>query len=79
MNLFEQQAQEFKQRHIGPNAGDTKDMLATIGLGSLDELISKTVPDSIRIKENLNIPVSVSEAAYLNELKKVAVKNKNKK
>ncbi len=76
MNLFEEQAHEFKQRHIGPNAGDTKTMLNTIGMGSLEELISKTVPASIRIKGDLNIPAAVSEAAYLNDLKKVASKNK---
>ncbi len=76
MNLFEQQSQEFKQRHIGPNAADTKKMLDTIGLGTLDELISKTVPDSIRIKGNLNIPDAISEAEYLSGLKTVALKNK---
>lgn len=76
MNLFEQQSQEFKQRHIGPNAADTKKMLDTIGLGTLDELISKTVPDSIRIKGNLSIPDAICEAEYLNGLKTVASKNK---
>jgi glycine dehydrogenase len=51
-------------------------MLATIGAGSLDELISKTVPASIRIKGELNVPAAISEFEYLVELKKVAAKNK---
>jgi glycine dehydrogenase len=76
MNLFEQQSTEFQGRHIGPNESDTKDMLATIGVASLEELISKTVPASIRIKNELDIPASVSEFEYLAELKKVAAKNK---
>ena len=76
MNLFDQQSTEFQRRHIGPNAGDTQLMLQTIGSASLDELISKTIPDSIRIKNELNIPAAVSEFEYLAELKKVAAKNK---
>ncbi len=76
MNLFEQQSHEFKKRHIGPNQEDTKTMLATIGLGSLEELIDHTIPASIRIKTALKVPAAISEATYLNELKKVAAKNK---
>ena len=76
MNLFEQQSAEFQGRHIGPNPADTQSMLKTIGAGSLEELISKTIPASIRIKSELNIPTAISEFAYLNELKKVAGKNK---
>jgi len=76
MNLFDQQSTEFQRRHIGPNTADTKLMLQTIGSASLDELISKTIPDSIRIKNELNIPAAISEFEYLAELKKVAAKNK---
>jgi glycine dehydrogenase len=76
MNLFEQQSTEFQGRHIGPTAADTASMLETISIGSLDELINKTIPASIRIKNELDIPASISEFEYLNELKKVASKNK---
>ncbi len=76
MNLFEQQQREFTGRHIGPNEQDTNAMLQTIGVGSLDELISKTVPASIRLKKPLKLPAAQSEFEYLNELKKVAAKNK---
>jgi glycine dehydrogenase len=76
MNLFNQQSNEFHGRHIGPNQADTKAMLATIGMDSLETLISKTVPDSIRIKEHLDIPAAIGEFEYLSELKKVAAKNK---
>ncbi len=76
MNLFEQQSAEFQTRHIGPNQADTESMLKTIGLSSMEELISKTIPDSIRIKKPLGIPAAVSEFTYLTELKKIASKNK---
>ncbi len=76
MNLFEQQSTEFQRRHIGPNAADTQSMLQTIGVDSLDELIGKTIPASIRIKGDLDIPAAISEQQYLDELKKVAAKNK---
>ena len=49
MNLFEQQSKEFVPRHIG-TVGKEKGMLKTIGVGSLEELIDKTVPSSIRIR-----------------------------
>ena len=76
MNLFQNQSTEFHQRHIGPNATEVQEMLETIGVNSVAELIDKTVPASIRIQENLNLPAAVSEFEYLNELKKIASENK---
>ena len=76
MNLFQSQSTEFHHRHIGPNETAVKEMLSTIGVDNLDELIDKTVPASIRMKENLDLPAAVSEFEYLNDLKKVAQENK---
>ena len=76
MTLFEKQQNEFSGRHIGPNKAETTAMLAEIGVNSLEELISKTIPDGIRIKSDLETPPAISEFAYLNELKNVAAKNK---
>src|ERR1700757_661732 len=76
MNLFDLQQNEFAGRHIGPGKRETAEMLAAIGVDSLDELISKTIPDSIRMKKDLDIPAAVSEFEYLVELKKIAAKNK---
>ena len=75
-NLFEQQAQEFSGRHIGPNAADTKTMLDVIGAGTLDQLIDKTIPAAIKINHLLDIPASISEFEYLTSLQTVAAKNK---
>lgn len=76
MNIFELQANEFQQRHIGPNATEAEDMLKVIGVSSLDELISRTVPNDIRLQQPLQVGGPVSEHEYLNELKKTASKNK---
>ena len=72
MNLFEQQANEFAGRHIGPNEKETSGMLKTIGLDTLDELIDKTIPASIRSRKSLNIPSAVSEHEYLTGLRQIA-------
>ena len=50
----------FSSRHIGPSAAETAKMLAAIGAASLDELIDKTVPASIRLKQPLNLPPAIS-------------------
>jgi glycine dehydrogenase len=76
MTLFEQQSGEFIPRHIGPNEHDTNKMLKKIGVNSLDELIDKTVPASIRMKKALNIPPAMSEHEYLKHIKDVSLKNK---
>lgn len=76
MNLFEQQSAEFKKRHIGPNETDTQQMLQTIGVGSMAELISNTVPAAIRMQKPLNIPQAIGENEYLQLIKEMSTKNK---
>ncbi len=76
MNLFDKQSAEFASRHIGPDETETREMLAVIGVRSLDELIDKTIPKGIRLNKSLNIPESMSESEYLSELKSIANKNK---
>ncbi len=76
MTLFEQQSTEFIPRHIGPDEADTKAMLKVIGVSSIDDLISKTVPASIRMNHELNIPAALSEHEYLKHIKEISLKNK---
>lgn len=76
MNFFEKQSSEFASRHIGPDDTETKEMLATIGVVTLDELINKTIPSGIRLKNELDISEPVSEFQFLADLKKIANKNK---
>lgn len=76
MNLFEKQDREFAGRHIGPNEAETQQMLETIGVSTLEELIERTIPAGIRHSEKLSLEAPVSEFQYLNELKEKAVQNK---
>ena len=46
---------QFVNRHIGPNNEEIEKMLSVIGISSLDKLINKTVPDSIRLKKKLKL------------------------
>ncbi|WP_235938232.1 aminomethyl-transferring glycine dehydrogenase [Chitinophaga solisilvae] len=63
-------------RHIGPNEAETNQMLETIGVSNLDELINKTVPGAIRMQQPLALPAAISESDYLRQLKDVSLKNK---
>ena len=66
---------QFADRHIGPNKYDITQMLETIGLNSIEQLINLSVPESIRSKEKLNIGDGVSEKTLIEKLKTIAEKN----
>ncbi len=76
MNIFEQQSREFQGRHIGPDSQETAEMLATVGVSHIDELISRTVPEAIRLAKPLQLPTPLSEAQLLSELKNTSLHNK---
>ncbi|MBS1690245.1 MAG: glycine dehydrogenase (aminomethyl-transferring), partial [Bacteroidetes bacterium] len=76
MNLFSLQNQEFTQRHIGPDETETREMLDVIGVADMEELIGRTVPQSIRMDHKLKLPEAMSEAAYLQMVKEISLKNK---
>ena len=76
MNLFDQQSNEFAKRHIGPGEADTAQMLETIGVSSMAELIENTVPAAIRMQKPLNIPAAIGESEYLQLIKEMSLKNK---
>ena len=66
---------QFVNRHIGPNKDDITQMLETIGLNSMEQLINRSVPKSIRSKEKLNIGDGISEKTLIEKLKRIAKKN----
>ena len=68
---------KFVHRHNGINkAEDLQQMLDTIGVNSLDQLIDETVPANIRLEGSLDLPEGQSEFEYLQKLKQLASKNK---
>ena len=69
-------ALNFVNRHVAPNEEDIKEMLAKLGLKSLDELIRQTIPHDILLKEDLELSAPLSENEYLARLKVLAHKNR---
>lgn len=76
MNLFEKESTEFIHRHIGVSPAEKQEMLKTIGVDSLEELIDNTVPASIRMQKELDLPAAMSEYEYLKHIKDVSLLNK---
>ena len=66
----------FLLRHIGPKKEDIQEMLDTIGLNSINELIEQTIPSKIRLKEELDLDDALSEQEFLVHIKELAQKNK---
>ncbi|MGB3202367.1 MAG: aminomethyl-transferring glycine dehydrogenase [Nodosilinea sp.] len=65
----------FVARHLGPAESDIEAMLATLGYASLEELITATVPGSIRRSQPLALPQGLDEALALAKLKAIAAQN----
>ena len=45
----------FQLRHIGPSPKDRETILKAIGVDSLDQLVYETIPDDIRLKNDLDL------------------------
>jgi len=70
---------EFSQRHNSISEDDQKKMLSEIGVKSMDDLINLTIPDSIRLKSELNLDPAQTETQYLKSFKDLVGKNKKYK
>ena len=66
----------FALRHIGPRESDLKYMFKTIGVENLDQLISETVPNNIRLKKELDLDAPMTEYEYLSHIQELGKKNK---
>lgn len=69
-------ADRFAARHIGPAKADVQDMVKTLGLNSLDELIEETIPVSILDNQPLKVPESRPEHVVISDLRKIGRQNK---
>jgi glycine dehydrogenase len=75
MNIFEH-PDKFANRHIGPGQDDVAEMLKTIGVENFDQLINETIPSQIRLSTPLKLSEPVTEYRFIENLKKIAGKNK---
>jgi len=66
----------FADRHIGPSEEEITSMLNALGLESLDGLIDKVVPRSIRRTDSMAIDEALTEHESLAAMKAMAGKNK---
>jgi glycine dehydrogenase len=66
----------FAFRHIGPRAEDLDEMLKVVGVKNLEELISETIPEDIRLDQDLNLGEAMTENEFLNHIRDLARKNK---
>ena len=64
------------RRHIGPSPAEMDEMLAVLGVESLDQLIEQTVPEAIRQKQPLDMGKAKSERELLHFMRVTAAKNK---
>ena len=67
--------QEFSHRHIGLDDKAINTMLQELGLSNLDELLTQTVPNKIRLESPLQIPSARTEQQALSNIRKIASKN----
>ena len=67
----------FVDRHTGLNSKeDLQQMLATIGVGSVEELLQQVIPQNIRLKKALDLPEAMSEYEYASHIANLAAKNR---
>ena len=66
----------FQNRHIGPSKKEQEKMLSALKIGTLDQLIFETVPNDIRLKNELDLAPAMNEYEYLAHNKQLSEKNK---
>ncbi len=54
----------FALRHIGPRRSDLPEMLKTVGVDSVEQLIFETIPNNIRLDKKLELDPAMSEQEY---------------
>ena len=70
---------EFIKRHIGVTDKDISQMLETINVKSLSQLIKNTVPEDISIHRKMNLPPAHTEKEALEKLFDIVCQNKTYK
>ena len=66
----------FENRHIGPSPQGITKMCQAIGVEDLNELVSKTVPAAITIKQHTRLGSALTETETLERIKEIAHANK---
>ena len=68
---------QFSSRHIGvTNPDELQQMLAVIGVNSVEELLQQVIPQSIRLKKPLALEKGMSEYEFANHIRSLAERNR---
>ena len=70
------QKNSFIYRHLGPREDEVPAMLNTIGVDSIEQLIFETIPDNIKLKEDMKLSPAMSEQEFTEHIQHLADKNK---
>ncbi len=66
----------FLKRHLGPNEGEINKMLKKVGVESLFQLLKETIPETIRLKNPIDLPDGISEYEFTKHINSLGKKNK---
>jgi glycine dehydrogenase len=69
------QPDKFALRHIGPKEQEISKMLTALEVDSIEELLSQTIPEEIRLKQPMALREGISEFRFLNELRTLSDEN----
>ncbi|MEQ1877028.1 MAG: aminomethyl-transferring glycine dehydrogenase [Bdellovibrionia bacterium] len=73
--LLNSSSAAFAARHIGPDRSEVEEMLKLLKVSSLNDLVEKTIPATIRQKRALQMRAPIEEYRMLKELREMAEKN----
>ena len=76
MKLDIHYSERFDTRHNGPDEQEVAEMLQTLGVADLEQLVEETVPANIRLSQPLNLPEAKSEAQFIADFRERMSKNK---
>ncbi len=76
MKDYQSFEEQFEHRHIGPDTAAIQQMLTTIGVSSIEQLIAETIPANIRLPKGLELPAPQTEVTFIKNFKRLIGQNK---
>ncbi|MFB1004687.1 MAG: aminomethyl-transferring glycine dehydrogenase [Bacteroidia bacterium] len=67
--------EHFSDRHNSISPAEEQEMLRILGYTSIEQLISQTIPNEIRLEKELDLDSALTEVELLEKLKKIGDKN----
>ena len=75
-NTEAQESNDFMKRHVGPSENEMADILKSLEVSSMEELMKKVLPEEINRPKTLSLPPPLTETELLKLAKSKADKNK---